>query len=211
MQSDEKVCTPRNPRHRPGCRCPVCNQDHRDGCTCVRCRRGDDRGAGALNERAAALVEAVADAAVTGDIDLDAVAKVAGYRDAAAVTGAITGSRRIREALRAALIRRGITPDRMASLARGGLRATRDDGRPDWRERRGWWELVARVHGATGRDAEDRPSAGPVAIMVSAGQTGDAHPADCTCQACLDAWERRAQAVLERRRRLLAEFTGTLR
>jgi hypothetical protein len=175
----------------------------------VRCRRGDDRGL-ALGERAAALVEAVADAAVTGEIDLDAVARVAGYRDAAAVTGAITGSKRIREALRAALVARGITPERMATLARGGLRATRDDGRPDWRERRGWWELVARVHGATGRDADDRPAPQPVAIMVSTAQH-DAHPADCTCQQCLDGWEQRARAVLERRRRLLAEFTDTLR
>lgn len=107
-----------------------------------------------------------------------------------------------------ALSKHGITDDRLASVASEGLDATLQrivtdrNGEiidvvnvPDWKSRHAFWADLLKVKKILGSDADTSQHGGLVIITPNAARVVEGHPATCTCDTCIAAWQSKAREL----------------
>jgi hypothetical protein len=107
-----------------------------------------------------------------------------------------------------ALVKAGITDDRLAEIAAAGMDAffqkiiTDNDGaiidvinQPDWKSRHAFWRDILMVKKLLGNDTENAAggSGGLVIITPDAARVQTGHPAACVCDECRVQWEEKAR------------------
>jgi hypothetical protein len=124
-----------------------------------------------------------------------------------------------------ALLKHGITDDRLAEIASAGMDAffqkiiTDNDGaivdvinQPDWKSRHAFWRDILMVKKLLGNDSENAAggSGGLVIITPDAARVQTGHPAACVCDECRVQWEEKARhlRVATVRERQIAEHSS---
>lgn len=120
-----------------------------------------------------------------------------------------TRAGKLDESVHAALLRAGITNDRLFAVASEGLDAkstrlvTDKDGRvvdaiefPDHQNRHRFWRDLLMVKGYLGReDTSQVPSGGLIIIAPDAAKVVPGHVETCMCEECIAAWDEKTKEL----------------
>jgi hypothetical protein len=119
--------------------------------------------------------------------------------------------------VQSALVKAGITDDKLFSLGAQALEAestkliTDSDGNiveaiklPDWQNRHRFWRDLLMVKGHLGSEREMPATGGLMIIVPDQARVVAGHPPACSCQECAAAWNERTKEFQQRAMRSMA-------
>ena len=211
----------KSPNHKDGCNCRVCNNIRKNAAagrppsaviSAARDARRVLREQRRLKVRRTAVEASVATQLKAGvKPSLRMALEASGFKDSHLQTvDTMKGIEAAQSSIDKALLRAGITDDKLASVAAGGLDATRleavaviggEDPRereeirePDWNVRHKYLETTLKVKGHLSPDPNAAGIGGLMIVAPTIVNTG--HRTNCPCPDCVVAWEGKAREIM---------------